>query len=133
MTQQILSGIETVRTFYGLMAENRFAEASAYLSSDVLVRETTDLPFGGEYRGHAGNAELVGRMTALFDLAILKSEFFDGGDTVTAKLRARFTPRQSGVPLELEIVELITVRAGKIVELDIYHKTPSAVAAHCLA
>lgn len=124
------SGIETVRKFYELMGQDRFEEASRFLSPEVVVRETPDLPFGGDYHGLAGNAELVGRMTAVFDLAILQSTFHDAGDTVTAKLRARFTPKAGGAPLDLDIVELITVRDGLIVELDIYHKTPSAIAAH---
>lgn len=123
------SGIDTVCSFYDLMGQDRFEEASAFLSPDVVIRETTDLPFGGEYRGLAGNAELVARMTSVFDLDITQATFFDAGDTVTAKLLASFTPKSGGDPLELEIVELITVRDGQIVELDIYHKTPSAIAA----
>ena len=124
------SGIETVRRFYELMGQDRFEEAGALLSPDVVVRETPDLPFGGEYRGHAGNAELIGLMTGVFDLAILESTFFDAGDTVTVKLRARFSPKSGAAPLELDIVELITVRDGLLTDLDIYHKTPSALKAH---
>ena len=129
-TTAMATGIDTVRKFYDLMGQDRFEEASHFLSPDVVVRETSDLPFGGDYHGHAGNAELVRRMTSVFDLAILRAAFFDAGDTVTAKLLARFTPKAGGDPLELEIVELITVRDGLIAELDIYHKTPSALAAH---
>lgn len=130
MTTATATGIETVRKFYDLMGQDRFEEASHFLSPDVVVKETPDLPFGGDYHGHVGNAELVQRMTSVFDLAILRSTFFDAGDTVTAKLLACFKPKAGGDPLELEIVELITVRDGLIVELDIYHKTPSALATH---
>lgn len=129
MAESDKSAVEIVREFYQLMGEDKFGEAAAYLSSDVVIKETTDLPFGGEYHGHDGNAELVGKMTSAFDLDITESEFFGSGNLVAAKLRARFSPKKGGSPLDLDIVEVITVRDGQIAELDIYHKTPSAVAA----
>jgi uncharacterized protein len=121
------SGIATVERFYELMGQDRFEEAGELLSPDVVVRESSDLPFGGDYHGHAGNAELIGKITRVFDLAISKATFFDAGDTVAAKLLACFTPKATGKPVEMEIVELLTVRDGLIVEIDIYHKTPSVV------
>ena len=129
MTDQTLSGIETVRRFYALMGEDRFEEAEVYLSDAVMVRESRDLPFGGDYHGLAGNAELVGKMLSAFELAIRKADFFDAGPVVAARLRACFTPRAGGDPVELDIVELLKVEGGKIVDIDIYHKTPSVVAA----
>jgi ketosteroid isomerase-like protein len=130
MGEATRSGIETVRTFYDLMGQDRFVEASAFLSPEVVIKETSDLPFGGEFHGLEGNAELIGKMTSVFDLSILEKTFFDAGDTIAVKLLACFTPRNGDEPMKLDIVELITVRDDRIVELDIYHKTPSAIAAH---
>ena len=124
------SGIETVRRFYELMGQDRFQEAEAYLDEAIVVRESPDLPFGGDYHGLSGNAELVGKMTSVFDLAIKHADFYDAGDTVTARLHACFTPKATGTPLDLDIVELLKVRDGKIVDIEIFHKTPSVLAAH---
>jgi hypothetical protein len=40
-----------------------------------------------------------------------------------------FTSRASGKSVEMRLVEVYTVRNGLIVELDVYYKDPSAVAA----
>jgi ketosteroid isomerase-like protein len=40
-----------------------------------------------------------------------------------------FTARASGKGVEMALVEVYTVRDGLIVELDVYYKDPSAVAA----
>lgn len=123
------SGIDTVRSFYASLAEGRFADAFALVSADSVIREPADLPFGGDYHGTAGQAELLQKIGAVIDLGIVSSTICDAGTTFAVKLLARFTPRQGGDPLDLEILELITVRAGQIVEIDVYHKTPSAVSA----
>jgi hypothetical protein len=50
-------------------------------------------------------------------------------DTVAIRYRLKFTARASGQGIEMSLVEIYTVRDGLIVELDVYYKDPSAVAA----
>lgn len=123
------SGLDTVRRFYSLMGENKFEEGSQLLAEDVVIHESTDLPIGGDYHGRQGNAELIGRMTSVLDLEITKIDFLDATDPVVVKIRARFTSKTTGVGVDMDIIELITVRSGQIKEIDVYHKTPSKVAA----
>jgi ketosteroid isomerase-like protein len=40
-----------------------------------------------------------------------------------------FTARVSGKSVEMSLVEVYTVRDGRIAALDVYYKNPSAVAA----
>ena len=120
--------LATVRKFYELMGQDRFEEANAFLGADVVIRESPDLPFGGDYHGLAGNAELIGHMTRVFDLAITEADFHDCGPFVVAKLKARFTKRATGEAVALDIVEMLKVADGQIVDIDIYHKSPGVVA-----
>lgn len=129
MTQDSATPIDTVRAFYTLLAEGNFPEAFGHVSPDAVIREPADLPFGGDYRGAARQAELLQTMGAVIDLGIDRHTVLDGKGCFAVKVNARFTPRDGSAPLLLELVELITVEAGEIVEIDVYHKTPSAVAA----
>lgn len=123
------SASETVSGFYALLAEGRFEEAFAFVDPNAVIREPRDLPFGGDYRGMAEISQLLARMGAVIDMGIAQHTIMDGHETFAVKLKSRFTPRAGGEPLELDILELITVRNDKIVEIDVWHKTPSVVAA----
>jgi ketosteroid isomerase-like protein len=50
-------------------------------------------------------------------------------DTVVSRFRLAFTARTSGESVEMDLVELYKVHDGLIVDLDVYYKDPSAVAA----
>lgn len=121
--------IETVRGFYTLLAAGRFDEAFAFVSPEAVIREPADLPFGGDFHGMAQIGQLLQQMGAVIDMGIERHTIVDSRESFAVKLRSRFTPRDGGAPLELDILELITVRDGKIVEIDVWHKTPSAVTA----
>jgi ketosteroid isomerase-like protein len=48
---------------------------------------------------------------------------------VAARFRLTFISRASGKSVQTRLVEIYTVRGGRIAELDVYYKDPSAVAA----
>lgn len=50
-------------------------------------------------------------------------------DNVVLYYRLTFTARASGKSVEMGVAEVLTVRDGLIVELDVYYKNPSAVTA----
>ena len=128
-TKNQKSGITVVRQFYDLAAQDKFDEAGQYLAPDIVLRETTDVPFGGDYHGLEGNAELMGKITSVFNVAIEKIEYLDASDPVVVKILARFTSKATGKTVEMQVVEMLTVRDGLISDIDIYYKNPSTVAA----
>ncbi len=87
------------------------------------------LPFSGEYRGPQGFFDLMGKMNDVLDLSpgpIALNAV--GQDTVVTRFRLRFTARSSGKYVEMDLVEIYTLRDGLIIKLDVYYKDPSAVA-----
>jgi uncharacterized protein len=56
-------------------------------------------------------------------------QFLSADDTVAMRYRLKFTERASGKSVEMSLVGAYTVRDGLIMELDVYYKDPSAVAA----
>jgi uncharacterized protein len=130
------------RFMQALMAE-RFDEARGLLlHDDFVVHEAGGVPYSGEYRGPQGFFELFAKMNEDLELApdpavqylladLLADDTADLpiDDTVAIRYRLKFTARASGRSVEMSLVEIYTVRAGLITELDVYYKDPSAVAA----
>jgi ketosteroid isomerase-like protein len=119
-----------VHRFMNASGADGRAERWSLLSDELLVKPAGGLPFSGEYRGRPGFFEL---RTKIDDVVKLTPGPITvrplGEDAVAAQLRLTFTARSSGKSVEIDVVELYTVRDGQIVELDVYYKDASAVAA----
>jgi uncharacterized protein len=120
------TSLSTVRRFMAGDAQQR----RRLLDRNVIVHAAGGLPYSGEYRGPQGFFELLTRMREVLVLAPGPiSHHALTANTVAACFRLTFTARASGASVEMGLVELYTVRDGLIVELDVYYKDPSAVAA----
>jgi uncharacterized protein len=119
-----------VVAFMHALGEQRFDDARALLHDDVVVYEMEGVPYRGEYRGPQAFFDLYGQMNAAMELTPHDPiQHLLADDTVAIRYRLKFTSRVSGNSVEMGMVEIYTVRAGLIVELDVYYKDPSAVTA----
>jgi ketosteroid isomerase-like protein len=119
-----------VRRFMSATGASGRAERTRLLHQDFVVSSAGGLSFSGEYRGPQGFFDLMGRMNEVLDLTpgpITLNPL--GQDAVAASFRLTFTARSSGKHVETDLVEIYTLRDGLIVNLDVYYKDPSAVAA----
>ncbi len=125
-----LSSLSTVRQFSKALGEKDLEQACSLLHQDLVVHEAGGLPYSGEYHGPQGFRELLAKMNESLELTagpITRDPLSD--DTVVSRFRLTFTARTSGESVEMDLVELYKVHDGLIVELDVYYKDPSAVAA----
>ena len=112
------------------IAGEQLDDARALLHREFVVYEAGGLPYSGEYHGPDGFFELLGKMNQAMELTPGETfQYLLADDTVAIRGRLRFTSRASGQSVEMGLVEIYTVRDGLIVELDVYYKDPSAVAA----
>jgi uncharacterized protein len=120
----------TVGRFMQAIAEERFDDARSLLDDEFVVYEAGGVPYSGEYRGPQGFFDLFGKMNEDLELTPDPAiQYLVADDTVAMRYRLKFTARASGGSVEMSLVEIYTVRDGSIVELDVYYKDPSAVAA----
>jgi ketosteroid isomerase-like protein len=120
----------TVGQFSKALGEKDLDRACALLHHDLVVHEAGGLPYSGEYHGPQGFRELLATMDESLQLTagpITRDCLSD--DTVVSRFRLTFTARTSGESVEMDLVELYKVHDGLIVDLDVYYKDPSAVAA----
>lgn len=122
--------LATVRRFMAATGAERRNERRTLLHDDFVVHEAGGLPFSGDYHGSEGFFELLNRMNDVLELAAgpITTDPL-GYDAVAARFRLRFISRASGESVEMGLVEIYTVRDGRIAELDVYYKDPAAVAA----
>jgi ketosteroid isomerase-like protein len=122
--------LATVRRFMAATGVERRNERRSLLHDDFVVHEAEGLPFSGDYHGSEGFFELLKRMNDVLELRAgpVTTDPL-GDDAVAARFRLTFTSRASGKSVEMGLVEIYTVRHGRIAELDVYYKDPAAVAA----
>ncbi len=120
----------TVGQFSKALGDKDLERACALLHRDLVVHEAGGLPYSGEYHGPQGFRELLTKMNESMELTpgpVTRDCLSD--DTVVSRFRLAFTARTSGESVEMDLVELYKVHDGLIVDLDVYYKDPSAVAA----
>jgi uncharacterized protein len=116
--------------FMQAIVEEKFDDARSLLHDEFVVHETGGVPYSGEYHGPQGFFELFAKMNENLELTPDPAiQYLLADDTVAMRYRLKFTARVSGRSVAMSLVEIYTVRDGLIVELDVYYKDPSAVAA----
>ena len=101
----------------GADAGASFADMAATLDPDVVLHQSPDLPWGGEFHGHAGYEAWARQMSRAFDrLEVEDTRFFTDGDTAVVTCRLVTRARASGQTLDLPMAQVVRVRYGRVVE-----------------
>lgn len=108
-----------------------FTDMAATLDPEVVLHQSPDLPWGGEFHGHAGYENWARQMSAAFDrLEVKEARFFEAGDTVVIACRLVTRSRATGATLDLPMLQTVTTRNGRIVEFrPFYWNVPAYRAA----
>ncbi len=108
-----------------------FAEFAATLSEDVVLHQSPDLPWGGEYVGPKRYEEWARAMSAVFDRVDMRDpQFFEGGDTVVVVGTLATRLQATGETMELPMTQVVIVKDGKITDFrPFYWNVPAYAAA----
>ncbi len=94
-----------------------FAPLAATLDPEVVLHQSPDLPWGGEFHGHAGYEDWARQMSEAFDqLEVKDRQLFAEGDTVVAICRLVTRSRSTGVVVDAPMTQVVTVEGERIVE-----------------
>jgi ketosteroid isomerase-like protein len=126
--------LETVRRFGALMTNNlpdddsssqeeRFAEILEMLHPDFEIPVARSLPYGGDHKGIDGFLAMGGKFAETWNIIENPNpEFIDAGDDrVIALYTPTFESLATGRRVSFEMVEILTVRDGKIAKLVPYY------------
>ena len=82
-----------------------------------VIREASTLPWGGEFVGKDGLRELLGKMTAHFEVTSRIIEIFASSTmAVVALISMHLRSKRTGRSLEVQVAEITRSRDGRIVE-----------------
>ncbi|RSO44120.1 ketosteroid isomerase [Streptomyces sp. WAC 06725] len=109
-----------------------FSALAACLAPDVVLHQSPGLPYAGAWRGPAGMERFMAVMGRLWrSMQFLEQRQLVDGEEVVVTSRVRFTARATGRVLTTTIVQLMTVRDGRIREVRPFYWDPAAVAETC--
>jgi len=121
--------VEVVQRFEDAFVRGDMDEVLSLLTPDVVVHEAPSLPYPGDHRGHDGFLRLADAFNTVWEIVSdLDLTFLDAGETRVVVLVAfDVMTRPTGVPLRLRLVEVYTVRDGRISDLDVYYRDTAAI------
>lgn len=101
------------------------------MDPEVVLHQSPDLPYGGEYVGYKGYEQWAKAMASIFDkLEVSEREFFEHGDKVIVVCRFLTRSRINGSVQDFPMAQVVTVRNGKIVDFrPFYWNVPAYIAA----
>ena len=108
-----------------------FNEMRETMAPDVVLHQSPDLPYGGDYLGYEGYEQWAVKMSSIFDkLEVAEREFFEQGEKVIVVCRFITRSRINGSVQDFPMAQVVTVRNGKIVDFrPFYWNIPAYVAA----
>ena len=127
--------VEVVKRFESLMvpglededsaaADDRFAQVLALLHPDVAFHATKSIPHGGDYVGYDDFRNMCEQFRDLWSLVGgVELDYVDGGgDKVFTVAAFTMESRHTGRQVPVRMVEVVTVRDGRIAELQAYYQ-----------
>ncbi|MFI6869549.1 nuclear transport factor 2 family protein [Nocardia sp. NPDC050406] len=95
---------------------------------DIQIRQTTELPWGGHYRGRPGAVEFLTKLLAHVDSKVLHERTFQAGDRVV-QIGRSVGNTLAGNAFDVPEVHVWQVRDGLVVGFEAYVDTPALRAA----
>jgi ketosteroid isomerase-like protein len=120
--------VALVRRLYEAMAAADFETIVAIVDPDVVITQTPELPWGGEFHGHAGLAEFAGKLTDTIRSRVTHHAVFAAGERVVQVGKTAGTVNATGASFDIDEVHVHTMRDGKIVRFEAHIDTPAMLA-----
>lgn len=111
-----------------------YAPVAALLDPEVVLYQAPGLPFTGTgaWRGHDGMERFLAAFSEVWEsMEFLEQEHWGDAGTVVVRNRVRFRSRATGREVDTLILQLITVRDGRMLECRPFYWDPRAVADAC--
>jgi ketosteroid isomerase-like protein len=111
-----------------------FGRLARCLSRDVVIRQAPGLPWSdaGDWRGHDGVRAFMAAFARTWrSMEVQHHRIVAAEDRVAVELEVRFESAATGRALTTSIVQINTVRDGRIAEIKPYYWEPEAVQRAC--
>lgn len=121
--------LDTVAQLYRAFAARDFPVILSLFDSDIEISQSSQLPWGGVYRGHEAAVAFFTALLAHVDSEVVPERMFAAGDEVIQVGRTRGKTVAAGIPFDVDEVHIWHLRDGRVVGFDAYIDTPAMLAA----
>lgn len=116
-----LGSVRVVETMLDHAVHARWDQLHTVLAEDFVIVEPDSLPYGGSHHGVDGYRDLMQAIGARFELAFEPMGCHAvADDMVVLRMNVTFVARGSGRQVRLPVVELFTLRAGRIARSEVF-------------
>jgi ketosteroid isomerase-like protein len=125
-----VTAVALIERLLDAAGRQRWDELPSLLAADYEIVEPDSLPYGGTHRGTDGYVALMERIGALFELGFdLDRVDAVGDDIVLVRMDVTFTARSTRRSVAMPVLELLTLRAGRIARSEVFLKDTAALLA----
>ncbi|MEV0620581.1 nuclear transport factor 2 family protein [Nonomuraea sp. NPDC050404] len=109
-----------------------YDQVAEHLDPEVVLYQAPGLPFTGTWRGRDGMERFLAVFSGLWEsMEFLEQDHWGDDDTVVVRSRVRFRARATGREIDTLILQVVTVRDGRMLECRPVYWDPAAVSEAC--
>jgi ketosteroid isomerase-like protein len=128
-TQMFRSNVEVVRYIYDAFRRRDLPAALEFVAPDIEIYQSSEVPWGGEYRGREGMQALMSKLVTNVQSAVSLERFIDAGDDIVAIGRTEGTALATGEAFVVPVAHVWTLREGLAVRVRYFIDNPTMLAA----
>ncbi len=128
-TQMFRSNVEVVRRIYDALRRRDLPAALELVAPDLEIYQSSEVPWGGDYRGREGMQAFMHTLVAHVQSAVALERFIDAGDHVVAIGRTGGTALATGEAFDVPLAHVWTLRDGLAVRVQYFIDNPTMLAA----
>jgi uncharacterized protein len=122
------ANVELIEDIYAAFERRDIAAIFAVLAEDAELVQSTEVPWGGTYRGVEGVMRFFGLLTKHIATRVEVARFIDAGDHVVAVGRTHGAVVATGAPVDVQVAHVWRVRDGRVVGAEFYIDHPTMLA-----
>lgn len=110
----------TLESLYAAFARRDANTIRSLISPEIVIEQTSALPWGGNYSGHAGLQEFFDALLSHIDSSVHIERILEAGEHVVAIGRTKGTVRANGKSFDVPVVHVWRVQDGKLTAFHPY-------------
>jgi ketosteroid isomerase-like protein len=111
-----------VRRWEAAQLSGDWDAVAALMSEDCVIREAQSLPYGGVRVGRERAIDVIKTVFATYEMLDIDFSWLLSGDVVINRVSGRARVKATGREVAIDGVELVTVRDGLVVDIDVYYR-----------
>lgn len=123
------SNVELVKQLYDAFKERDIPKIFSLFADDIKLTQSTELPWGGKYKGHEGAREFFTKLMQNINSTVVIERFIDAGDNVVVIGRTQGTVNATGVRYNVPITHVWTIEDDEVTRVRYYIDNPTMLEA----